>query len=891
MASVDPYQLLKALSILLNKDGSVKGSTELSKILNLMKAARKLVSRCIYVNILRATSEKTILNKFVDAGGWEILNIWLQEAKDNENHPFILELIKLFKVLPVSVEILKKTNTAKIIKQFSKGDTNDRLKACSTELVDSWMTVIRGSGPVVEKPAASKKKKLKKAVIEKADSPKEKKEDEMGDKEVDKKVVDDKKTLEESKDNVIDKRTPEEKEVDSKTAIKTEEKEEIVNSGGRTSPSEDDKKPPSQEDGKTEPAVKDAKNSQENNKKLDAKKENEKEGEKEKRPSRAKTRSGPAFAKFRSTGLESDAKLPPVKIKKKGDKITPKPEVKSTPAGKREGPLLSKTLTPPEKRIKKEDKIEERRTSTGIRVKIIPPKPRLQESSGFLEALNAPVAPVRKKVKKLTKAAAKEQSANSKGRPDGTKSDKSPSSTPEDNKTDPPKFNFYSNAEPEEGKDDNSVFGEVVPAGNEDKMDDKDDDKTKTQGKSNLKILPSRKKKTVTWKEDGDLVDVCFFELDENERENVNRPKDFRDAAQNEMRNERQTIANAMKANRNGEEEGGNGGKTTYETIPWRRPPRLDIDPLVVYGSSSTEKDVQAKRERTVLQEIFFSAAMIPDTPKEPDMEAVEYVVPKTIPLEDETVPEPMETQPILPNPGFPVPGRGIPPGGLPPRIANVVHQMPRQAGAVHPGGGGRQEPSMDKIKEILSSVMSNPNQPDVDIHSEDFTNKLREIIAPFKGDDVHEGAGQAPLLQTPVQGPPPLLEPLPPRGPPPHPYTYDPAGEPYLDPMGGQYPEYDEFGGMPPPPEMGMEEGHYPGFEGPGFDYPYPEERFPNRDFRFRGPRPPGPRFRGRGGGGRGRGASIAKVCYHFTSERGCRLGKHCHFIHPGVTGPPPRR
>lgn len=69
--------------------------------------------------------------------------------------------------------------------------------------------------------------------------------------------------------------------------------------------------------------------------------------------------------------------------------------------------------------------------------------------------------------------------------------------------------------------------------------------------------------------------------------------------------------------------------------IQWRRPPRLDIDPLVVYGSSSTEKDVQAKRERTVLQEIFFSAAMIPDTPKEPDMEAVEYVVPKTIPLED----------------------------------------------------------------------------------------------------------------------------------------------------------------------------------------------------------------------------------------------------------------
>lgn len=69
--------------------------------------------------------------------------------------------------------------------------------------------------------------------------------------------------------------------------------------------------------------------------------------------------------------------------------------------------------------------------------------------------------------------------------------------------------------------------------------------------------------------------------------------------------------------------------------LQWRRPPKLDIVPLVVYGCNSTEKESQAKRERTVLQEIFFSAAMIPDTPKEPDLEAVEYVEPKRIPLED----------------------------------------------------------------------------------------------------------------------------------------------------------------------------------------------------------------------------------------------------------------
>lgn len=888
MASVDPYQLLKALSVLLNKDGSIRGEPELTKVLNLMKAARKLVSRCIYINILRATTEKTVLQKFVTSGGWEILNIWLQEAKENENNPFILELIKLFKQIPVTVEILKKTNTAKTIKQFSKGDGDDRLKACSSELVETWMTVIRGSGPTIDKASLAKKKKLKKPISEKEDPPKVKKEE--------------KEEIEEVKDT-SNKRTSENKEGSNKK-LKTEETDKKSDVTDGTSPSKEDKKSIVKKEPKKENLKPKQSNSKEDDKKEDKKNE-EKSEDKEKKTTKTKTRSGPAFAKMRSTGLESNAKLPPVNKKKKPEKAVVKPDLKSTTSIKRDGPLLSKSLTPPDKKVKTEEKTSvERRTSTGIRVKIIPPKPKLQESSGFLEALNAPVTPVRKKVKKQNKTSAnnKDQSS-SKGVQDGSsKGDKSPA-TPEDSKPEPPKFNFYSNAEPEEGKDDNSVFGEVLTPDESGKKEDTEESDKKTQGsKSNLKIVPSRKKKSVTWKEDSELVDICYFDLDENERENVNRPKDFRNAAQMEMRNERQTILNAMKGNLGLDpgEEDSNGATGVIETIPWRRPPKLDIIPLVVYGCNSTEKESQAKRERTVLQEIFFSAAMIPDTPKEPDLEAVEYIEPKRIPLEDESSPDPIEPLVGAPGPSFMPPGIGQqPPGGLPPEIANLVNQIPKQKSV---GGSGQPgEPSVDKIKEILSTVMSNPSQSgipqDVDIHSEEFTNKLREIIAPFKGNS-QETSNPPPLLQAPPQHPPPLLETgLPPPGSQPPPmYGYGPEHmEQYPDPM-GQYPDYGDYPGGPPP-EMSLPEESYPPYDGrnPGYGPPFPEEGYqrpPGPGIRFRGPRPMGPRFRGSWGRGRGvKSGNVQKVCYHFTSHRGCRLGNSCHFVHPGVTRPPPRR
>ena len=48
------------------------------------------------------------LPRFIAEGGWDLLNLWLNDAKTNEHNPVIMELIRVFKELPVTIDILKK---------------------------------------------------------------------------------------------------------------------------------------------------------------------------------------------------------------------------------------------------------------------------------------------------------------------------------------------------------------------------------------------------------------------------------------------------------------------------------------------------------------------------------------------------------------------------------------------------------------------------------------------------------------------------------------------------------------------------------------------------------------------------------------------------------------
>lgn len=54
---IDPLSLLKCLSVLLGPTGGIKSKEEVHRLANLMtKFSKKLVSKCIYIQILKTTN-------------------------------------------------------------------------------------------------------------------------------------------------------------------------------------------------------------------------------------------------------------------------------------------------------------------------------------------------------------------------------------------------------------------------------------------------------------------------------------------------------------------------------------------------------------------------------------------------------------------------------------------------------------------------------------------------------------------------------------------------------------------------------------------------------------------------------------------------------------------
>lgn len=79
---------------------------------------------------------------------------------------------------------------------------------------------------------------------------------------------------------------------------------------------------------------------------------------------------------------------------------------------------------------------------------------------------------------------------------------------------------------------------------------------------------------------------------------NVNKIKDFGEAAKRELMMDRQTFEMARRLSHD----------TMEERVPWTPPrPLTMVGSLAIPGSSSREKAIQRDREMGILQEIFLS--------------------------------------------------------------------------------------------------------------------------------------------------------------------------------------------------------------------------------------------------------------------------------------------
>uniref|UniRef100_A0A8C5E766 Serine/threonine-protein phosphatase 1 regulatory subunit 10 n=1 Tax=Gouania willdenowi TaxID=441366 RepID=A0A8C5E766_GOUWI len=413
---------------------------------------------------------------------------------------------------------------------------------------------------------------------------------------------------------------------------------------------------------------------------------------------------------------------------------------------------------------------------------------------------------------------------------------------------------------------------------------------------SGIKI---KKKKTVHWAEEQQLNIYFYFDLDETEKVNVNKIKDFGKAAKRELMMDTQTFKMAHH----------HSHYTMEEHIPWVPPRPLTLaECLVTPGINSTEKLTQRNQEMGILQEIFLSKESVPDSPHEPDPEPYEPMPPRLIPLdEDLSMPDEGYVEPMGPSS---LPGEALLHAGgskLPPVLANLMENLNNKCSSPQDASSAPNSavPAVN-AQELLSSLMEHGASGDQStedlIKQPDFSDKIKQLLG-----SLQQNQNQNP-------GGPPLGKHMSCLCP-----GMNPINNMHMEmPMNGGYPPNNtapgcpRFNHLPPPYWFPFPAGGGPCIMGPPQGQVWKDNSNgqylgddlmrrrggPHRVGHFhrggQGRRGIALGFRGHGQVGHRRGhnnmndKSNRPMCHHFMVKGNCRYESKCAFYHPGVNGPP---
>lgn len=114
------------------------------------KYSKKLVSKCIYIQILKST-ETELLSDFMGNGGWALTHYWLQDAINTKNWPLVQEILELLLLCQVDIERLKSNSAPKLVKLLTKEEL-DSVRILAVKLVDQWLRVVRGETVQIVRP-------------------------------------------------------------------------------------------------------------------------------------------------------------------------------------------------------------------------------------------------------------------------------------------------------------------------------------------------------------------------------------------------------------------------------------------------------------------------------------------------------------------------------------------------------------------------------------------------------------------------------------------------------------------------------------------------------------------------------------------------------------------
>lgn len=114
------------------------------------KYSKKLVSKCIYIQILKCT-ETDLLGQFMAAGGWNLVHTWLNDGVGSSNWAFVQEILEMLLLCPVDGNRLKSNHTPKIVKNLSINiSQNAMITALSKKLVEQWLKIAHQEKQILQ---------------------------------------------------------------------------------------------------------------------------------------------------------------------------------------------------------------------------------------------------------------------------------------------------------------------------------------------------------------------------------------------------------------------------------------------------------------------------------------------------------------------------------------------------------------------------------------------------------------------------------------------------------------------------------------------------------------------------------------------------------------------
>lgn len=88
------------------------------------KYSKKLVSKCIYIQILKCTDTE-LLGQFMSVGGWILAHTWLSDGYETKNWSLVQELLELLLLCPVDVPRLQSNSAPKLVKSLSREEEHE----------------------------------------------------------------------------------------------------------------------------------------------------------------------------------------------------------------------------------------------------------------------------------------------------------------------------------------------------------------------------------------------------------------------------------------------------------------------------------------------------------------------------------------------------------------------------------------------------------------------------------------------------------------------------------------------------------------------------------------------------------------------------------------------